>query len=237
MSDDKHVIELLPAYALGSLDEDELLVVSTHLGTCERCREELISYELVGDQLMLAVPEYVPPRNLIDSILSKVMQKNDREEPGRGVSKWLRSMKPAWNFIGVGLILALGITSLTLWQEVNQLQSSTSEMGQQEVFLQSSGVNLEDAKGVLLISKNDLKATLIVEGLPVLKEGYQYQLWLIKDGLRDSGGVFSVSQGGYGFLTISSADEFSSYHVFGITVEPAGGSSAPTGEKVLGSDL
>lgn len=237
MSDDKHVLELLPAYALGSLDEDELLIVSMHLGTCERCQEELTSYELVGDQLILALPEYEPPRNLIDSIISKVLQENDQEEPEGGTSKWLRPMKPAWNFISVGLILALGITTLSLWQEVNQLQSSTIEIGQQEVLLLSSGVNLDDAKGVLLISQNDLEATLIVEGLPVLEEGYQYQLWLIKDGLRDSGGVFSVSQAGYGFLLISSAEELSSYEVFGITVEPAGGSSAPTGEKVLGSDL
>ena len=237
MSNDAHVLELLPAYALGSLDEDELLVVSMHLGDCDICQEELNSYELVADQLMLALPEYEPPRMLRTSILGKIQQENEMEEPEAGISNWLRSIKPAWSFVSVALILLLGITSLSLWQEVNQLQASTSVRGQQEIFLQSSEGNLIDAKGVLLISQNSQDATLIVEGLPVLEEGFQYQLWLIRDGQRESGGVFSVSQGGYGFLSVSSAEEIATYEVFGITVEPVGGSTKPTGKKVLGSDL
>jgi anti-sigma-K factor RskA len=62
-------------------------------------------------------------------------------------------------------------------------------------------------------------------------------LWLIQDGQRTSGGVFSVSDEGYGSLWISSPEPLATYSAFGITIEPAGGSPGPTGDKVLGSPL
>jgi anti-sigma-K factor RskA len=61
--------------------------------------------------------------------------------------------------------------------------------------------------------------------------------WLIENGQRTSGGVFSVSQEGYGSLRVSSPQPLSNYSAFGITVEPVGGSPGPTGNKVLGSPL
>jgi anti-sigma factor RsiW len=49
MAADDHVTDLLPAYALGCLDEEELELVVQHLGQCTQCRRELASYcEVVG---------------------------------------------------------------------------------------------------------------------------------------------------------------------------------------------
>jgi len=91
--------------------------------------------------------------------------------------------------------------------------------------------------GMLVISKDGNYGTLIVENLPPLDQAYQYQLWLIKDGQRTSGGVFSVNEDGYGVLYVLSKKSLISYPSFGITVEPAGGSSSPTGDKVLSGNL
>jgi anti-sigma-K factor RskA len=77
----------------------------------------------------------------------------------------------------------------------------------------------------------------VVDSLPVLDVTHQYQLWLIKDGKRTSGGVFSVSQAGYGALAISSPQPLKEFAAFGITIEPAGGSPGPTGDKVMGGSL
>ncbi len=54
---------------------------------------------------------------------------------------------------------------------------------------------------------------------------------------RTDAGVFSVNEEGYGKLHIDLPKGLSAYTGFGITIEPAGGSPAPTGEKVLGLDL
>ncbi|MCJ7660988.1 MAG: anti-sigma factor, partial [Anaerolineales bacterium] len=94
-----------------------------------------------------------------------------------------------------------------------------------------------EATGTLVISMDGEYGVLVVDALPILDESQQYQLWLIYDGQRASGGVFSVNDEGYGSLSVSSEKPLSSYPAFGITIEPAGGSPGPTGEKVLGGEL
>jgi len=89
------------------------------------------------------------------------------------------------------------------------------------------------ATGTIVISMAGESGTLVVDGLPSLDEAHQYQLWLIRDGQRTSGGVFSVNPEGYGSLWISFPANLTSYDAFGITIEPAGGSPGPTGDKVM----
>jgi len=60
------------------------------------------------------------------------------------------------------------------------------------------------ASGMLVISRDGEHGTLVVDGLPPLDESHQYQLWLIRNGERLSGGVFSVDARGYGSLWVSS---------------------------------
>jgi anti-sigma-K factor RskA len=94
-----------------------------------------------------------------------------------------------------------------------------------------------DAGGVIVMSNDGNFGTLIVDGLPALDSARQYQLWLINEGKRTSGGVFSVMDNGYGVLIVNSSKPLSTYQNFGITIEPFGGSSGPTGDKVLGGKI
>ena len=94
------------------------------------------------------------------------------------------------------------------------------------------------ATGMLVISTDGEHGTLVVDGLPHLDDSEQYQLWLIRDGKNEPAAEFSsVDSEGYGSVWISSADPLVSYQGVGITIEPAGGSPAPTGERVLGGEL
>jgi anti-sigma-K factor RskA len=90
---------------------------------------------------------------------------------------------------------------------------------------------------MIVISLEGTHGTLVVDNLPPLEEDQQFQLWLVRDSQRASGGVFSVDEDGYGSVWVSSPEPLASYTGFGITIEPAGGSAGPTGEKVLGNDL
>jgi anti-sigma-K factor RskA len=60
-------------------------------------------------------------------------------------------------------------------------------------------------------------------------------LWLIQDGERTDGGVFSVNPEGYGSLWVEVPQSLSSFTAFGVSIEPSGGSPGPTGDKVLGN--
>ena len=81
------------------------------------------------------------------------------------------------------------------------------------------------------------KRFLTVAGLPVLSPEQQYQLWLIVDGQRASGAIFSVNEDGWAKVSVDSERPLAEYGAFGITIEPTGGSPGPTGERVLGHEL
>ena len=93
-----------------------------------------------------------------------------------------------------------------------------------------------EARGIIYISADGRNGTLVVDGLPTLGEEQQYQLWLIVDGQRDSGAVFSVNLEGYRGQQIEAPRPLRDYGAFGVTIEPAGGSPGPTGQRVLASD-
>ncbi len=241
MPANEHIYDSIPDYALGLLDEADKASAAEHLKGCASCQAELADYQAVLAQLPLAVPGIEPPAHLKQQILAQIQPAAVHETPVR-LAWWqeLRNMfqrrAPAWAFVGLALVVFLGVLNLVLWNQVKSLTQTAQEPVMQVVRLASTDIAPE-ASGLLVISKNGRYGTLVVDNLPDLDENQQYQLWLIRDGERSSGGVFSVSGSGYGVMEIDAPDPLSSYPAFGVTIEPAGGSPGPTGDKVLGGDL
>lgn len=92
-------------------------------------------------------------------------------------------------------------------------------------------------RGMMVTSSDGRDCLLAVLDMPALNGGDVYQVWLIKDGVKTSGGVFTVDSTGYGQMVIRPTDPMWEFDFIGITVEPAGGSSDPTGRQVLLGDL
>ena len=128
------------------------------------------------------------------------------------------------------LVIALIASNLWWWRQTSQ----TSVM---RTVTLSGTETAPQASGTVIMSVDGDHGALVVDGLAVLDADHQYQLWLIKDGQRTSGGVFSVDDEGYAVLWVSAPASLSSFDAVGVTVEPAGGSPSPTGEKVLGGTL
>jgi hypothetical protein len=148
----------------------------------------------------------------------------------------IRPLPFSWGIVGLLLIVGLAISNLALWQQMTNLRATTEALAFRFVPLASTDVT-PGADGVLIINGRGTHGTLVVDNLPELDEAHQYQLWLIKDGERTSGGVFSVSKDGYGAMWVRSPLPLGVYTSFGITIEPEGGSPSPTGDKVLGGDV
>ncbi len=92
-------------------------------------------------------------------------------------------------------------------------------------------------RGMMVTSSDGRDCLLAVLDMPALGGGEVYQVWLVKDDVMTSGGVFTVDSTGYGQMVIRPTDPMWEFDSIGITVEPAGGSSDPTGRKVLLGDL
>ena len=241
MSPEEHYYDLLPAYALGSLDEEEELQVREHLAGCAICRAELQAFDQVVQDLPLAMTQSTPPNNVKEAVMAHARKGEEAAQIPPADTWWvrlsqaMRASAPAWGMISLALILILGLSNLFLWGRLNEIERVAQNT---LITIPIEGTDITpQAVGMLVVSRDGEHGTLIVDGLPILDEISQYQLWLIQDGQRTSGGIFSVDEEGYGSLWVSSPDPLLSYSAFGITVEPAGGSPGPTGDKVLGGEL
>jgi anti-sigma-K factor RskA len=232
MSEIEHVVEDLAAYALGSLDKAEVARIAAHLRSCGHCRTELVAYQETVGALAYAVPQTQPAADLRSRLQDKVRMSQGQVPLGHKNwwSRWSRLFTrpiPAWSLglVSLALLIVLGMFIL-------QAPSTPEPLATVALVGTDHSSN---ATGLVILSADGEYGSLVVDGLPELGSDQAYQLWLIQDGERTSGGVLSTHEG-YGQLEIVSPVPLSNYDAYGITIEPAGGSPGPTGEKVLGSD-
>lgn len=236
MSKNDHVLESLSAYALGCLDEAEDRLVSEHLAGCHICRTELQSFQAVADQLALAVPDVAPPAQLKRRLLERVERLRPAVHPQPVQKPFLQRLRPFKTAFSLVAIVALIVTNLFLWQRVNQLAVLAGPQGMRAVALQSSDLTPQ-ASGFVIISADGENGVLVVDQMPSLESERTYQLWLIHNDRSTSGAIFSVDEDGYRGVRITAPESLLVYSDIRITIEPAGGSAAPTGEQVLGGSL
>jgi anti-sigma-K factor RskA len=229
-----HVSDLLPEFSLGTLGDEETLWVIEHLQDCKACQAELELYQPVMAGLGFAAPAVEPPADLRSKILTKASADVERKKEPSRQRKPLLAWMLSWRWLGALAVILLVGSNLLLWQQYTHLQTQTGAGSFQTVALKGTN-NSPNSSGTIVISHDGMYGTLVVDDLSPLDPAHQYQLWLIRDGQRVSGAVFSVSQTGYGTTEIISPDALTRYTAFGITIEPAGGSPGPTGDKVLGS--
>ena len=90
MSSEEHFFDLLPAYALGSLDAEEQLQVSRHLAVCAICRAELQDFDQIVDDLPLAIVQSEPAGDVKDKILAYARKDKDSVERTSEQTWWVR---------------------------------------------------------------------------------------------------------------------------------------------------
>ena len=246
---EEHVFDLLPGYAIGILDEEELIHVNEHLSHCDICRQEYVEHAETSSRLAFISTQHTPTPMLKTRVLEKVRRTSGypglnntfpvsekpiiRQNPGYFMKK---PMVFALGLLSVLIIFFLAINNFILRQQLHEIQ--TQESGGYMQVVQLEGTSLApQTSGYVMVFKNQNYGSLAVTHAPLLDEDQQYQIWLIQDGVRISGGVFSVNADGYGNLMVAANQPLDSFDSFGITIEPLGGSAQPTGEKVLGGKL
>jgi len=240
MSESHPVRNLLPAYALGILDAQEKRQVAAHIELCDACREELASFRDVTGRMAASLPEVEPPADLEERILRAVRSSRPaaRRLPPRRVPAARRRSAPWRALTGIAAALAVALAAGNLLQWTGVIPPAGRVMPPRLTTATLLGVGAaRGAYGTIVLDSRDSEGVLAVTGLPGLDAGHQYQLWLIRGGERRSAGVFSSDAEGYGSLLISVPSDFRDFRSFGVSVEPWGGSPAPTGARVLAGQL
>lgn len=229
-----HPKDLLPAYALGCLDSEEQDQVAKHLLNCAACRAELYELEEVSAHLAYAVPAVDPPKAVKKSLLANCHSRRSFSWFEALFSRWPR-LVPVTAMASFILVMLFGTSTLLLWKGAETKMSGA--MADLQLVPLYGTETMPRALGQLVVDQSSGEGRLLVSALPPLTSTQQYQLWLIHDGERASGAVFSVAQKGTTEVLISAAQPFAYFDSVGITIEPYGGSPEPTGQKVLGGQI
>lgn len=230
--DDDELHDLAGAYALNAVDDVERRAFERHLATCPDCRAEVASYDDAVLGLALTTPPVPPPGALKQNVLDDLPAQEPGETSTEPTTSARRSSR-RWLLAAAAIVavLAGGVAVTQPWNQP-AVVATLDDAARVEVaadaqrFEGSSGA----ARFVVTVSDRAGRATVSSTALPAAPTGRVYQGWFIDrtDTPRSAGpitpGRTQVLKGRPGA-------------VFAVTLEPAGGSTAPTTEPLVTVDL
>ncbi len=240
------VAALIPAYSIGATDPDETVFVETHLQDCPDALAALAQYQMLADDLLHSSLPITVPSALKSKIITTVGQ--SPTTPLIRLSNWRR-----WATLAAAVLLL--VLSNVYWygrnRDLEQQQDNlVARLDRREELLASVGITgsqrvaflkaqeNQPANALAVVAWRDAQTvTLYASGFTALPPDMAYQVWLIRDGERVSGGLFQVDSAGYGVLSLSAPVPVDIYDAIGITPEPATGSSGPTAPPIVFGEL
>ena len=223
MSHEPH--DLLAAYALDALDDDERERFERHLQDCEECSEQLALLREPVAALAYAAEGPAPPEALRGRIIESA-----RAEPRAAVIKLRRRNWPLAAVAGVAaaaacLAIGLGIWAHSLSSSLDRERSAKS-VYEQVLKAGATAKPLEGASGSLLVA-NDGRGVLVVCGLDKAPSTKTYEAWVIAGKTSQPAGLF---RGGSGCSPLVLSESVPKGATVAATLERAGGTTAPTSQ-------
>ncbi|HEX2282549.1 MAG TPA: anti-sigma factor [Thermomicrobiales bacterium] len=232
------VLEMLPAHALDALDGEDRVRVDAALAQSPELRAEFRRLLATVDELDLSVPISTPDPSLRDRIQSSI------GEPAAPVS--IDDRRPTMirrlTAVAAVLVVLLGATVAYLALEILErderiasLESpgeerSGTDFSQPLVWTE---IRAEDTRsdgwGYFCRTADGSVGWIIVEDMHTSGDSI-FQLWLVDDDEMVSGGTFATDDEGRGFGVVRADDPVHSFRQIWITLEPPGGSPAPTSD-------
>ncbi len=252
--------ELLPAYALGALDGDDLREMEAHLASgCEECRRQLALWQ--GDlEALAAGVEPVQPSDVARARVLRLAGGAERMPAARP------RRTPGWMIAAAAVLLALALWGLLgqarmerqvrsleaerdrlrqqvemLSQEVGRMRTDVLQARQDLQVIAAPGVQAVSlaglgpspgAKGRTYVNPSTRDALFYAFDLPSLPADKTYELWFIAAGKPVAAGTFDVDPRGAGTVRVERVTG-NPIQAWAVTIEPRGGVPQPTGAMVL----
>lgn len=241
--------EMIPARALLALDAADARALNDHLENCSECRKDLETWEATAAALSLAADPMEPSPKVRERILDEIRSDHSTSQviPFRSTS---RNIWTSFGSLGaiaaVILFAALIVGLIVLWR---QNRDARVELARSKEFLQlvtTPGAKVAELKSTdagagataKLVYDPSGRAILLADRLPDVPRGKAYQLWFIVGNKPPlPGKTFVPDKTGKGVMKDQVPQPALDSAVFAITLEPAGGASAPTGAIYLRSGL
>jgi len=208
-SHDEAMLELASLRAIDALEADEAAIIDAHLAQCDECRAEFARSRAAGTALAFAAASPAPAA-LRDRVLGSAVKI-------RRITPWYAKTGTKTSAaIAAAVLVAVG-SWLALHQPQRQWAATCASV-QCGTVVAHGGVLRLDAT------------------LPSLPAGKVYQAWIIHPKSSPiPEPTFTVSQAGQGSVSMQATP--APGDVVAVTVEPSGGSQAPTTKPVLVATL
>lgn len=227
MADCHHLDDVI-AYAFHQLAPARESTLKAHLAICSACRLKLSEIMDTVDQLGLTAPAVTPPAGLREQVIQRVVA-----EAAQSRRRRLR-IAPSWAAAAAAVAIALGSYSVLQVEGLRERIAGFVQTARPEQTVALQGVaSPASARVVFAQEGGGMRITLEGQGLAPLAPGEVYQLWLIKNGQRTSGGVFVVDAVGKGGMSTWLPGE-APFDALGVTHEPDAFGVQPRGPKVMG---
>jgi len=234
-------------YVLGILDPSEHRAFETHLAECGECSAEVASLRPVVSVLATSVPQVTPPAELRTRVLephqsSRSARRRSAEGSGE-VKGFAPHWRVAWLPLAAALIVAFGagIYAVRVHQQVVDLQGRLVQAQSATSVLAAPDLARIDLQGQMIAPDARARAlwsrtrglVFSAANLPPLPAGKVYQVWVVTAQSPVSAGLLVPDVSGGGTAYYMTPQDIGAPVAVAVTLEPAGGVSAPTGEKYL----
>ncbi len=230
--DHRDHVEAVGAYVLGALDEDERSSLERHLETCRSCRKEAAALQLAVEALPASAPSVDPPPQLKDRVMAVVRSEAEllavsgasADRPPRQRARGWGRLFPRPAITAAAAAAALGAGVVGGIAVVNDRGSRQPQATQRVLAARITDPSVPaDARAAVRLSGGE--ASLVVHGLPDPPTRRVYQVWTKAPGNSPvpAGATFAVRSG-----TIDIPRRLHDGDQVLVTVEPLGGSPAPT---------
>jgi anti-sigma-K factor RskA len=225
--------DLIPAHALHALETDDALLLEQHIETCDACRRELDEMRETTALLAFATAPVEPPARLRAAILDAVAEPAPvNAKPQRTRLAFLRGAV-AGTLAGAAIALVIGIA---LHSQLSDARSSRDAQAAVVANLLRPGSQVAQLTGNVqgAVVRNGSSGKLVLVDLPHPASGRTYQAWLIgPDKKPVPAGTFTGGKA----VVVGLAGNAGGSKTVAITVEPDGGSKAPTTQPVASAQL
>ncbi|MEU1279836.1 anti-sigma factor [Streptomyces sp. NPDC005805] len=239
---------LTGAYVLHALSPEERAEFESHLRACPSCAQEVRELAATAGRLAAAVTVTAPP-----ALKQRVMARlpAERQEgpvvPRQAVRVTGGRRRAVSRFVLAACVAAaasLGGVAVWQYQEARDARERaeraerrtdelTAVLSAPDAVVESG--NLADgARATVVVSRDRDRAVFLASGMPRPPAGKVYQLWFNDGEAMRSAGLMDPAATGGAVLMEGPVGGASG---MGITVEPAGGSEAPTSEPVALMDF
>ncbi len=227
MSHDE-LLDSVAAYALGTLPPNEAEAVAEHLRACEECREE---YRLLRPAVTAVAYAAEAPADARSSgvapspLLKARVMKQVRGEAQR------RPRPRGWTVSALlAACLALALVGYSLIRQVSYDRTRTAVQRQTIADLAAADSQRYRFSGGAVVTHGD-RLYIVLRNLPTPPSGKIYQAWTLAKGEKKV--APSVTFAPAGSTTIVRLPEAATtVAAVAVSVEPEGGSKAPTSKPI-----